>query len=856
MRRLFAFITLAFSLLVVVIVGIPSIKNTMNSGADFDGGYNIMYHVTSVDEVDYKGSARESVMSTAAKNTNERLNTLNITNPEVAIANDNYLSITIQDLSESQIDVVRFALANNAEVSVRDTSDNLLCLGKDVFEKLTLTSYGDSVGLNVKVKDKDKLEEATEIAAANYSTDDNGQGEINLVIWIGFQENYLGDLKDRTGFEGDHYQDAYSGDNPYATFKILTALSIQTALNDDFSCTANVYDENVALMNKLLDQDSVMFVMTEESTNKIGSFYKANVPTLSIVLGIISLAIICALFIIVYRLSGVASAISIITYGVVTLLLYNTFKGLFGLETIIALAVGAILSVYANIVFLERIKDELRKGKEISRAFDEGSKKSVSSVLDANILVLIASFVLYLFGTQVIKSFAAVLIISEVVIILLVVLVTRYMVGLLSHASFEKNPLMLFGVKDEEIGDINDFNSTTFVKETKFKKVNFTSKPVRKFQIAGIVALAGLVLGMIMQLAKGAFFNYPDNLRNGSRFYFSTFDKQFATEESVEEWFLDHTDEKYSPSKVIIKSETKTYSMNDALEIYTLANDIKIDSSIDTGFDIGMNDGIAKDIEVYTVAVYFDKVISSSYLDNINSIFEAEADKFFSLDDENPVYYLDMNYCGGNYTAYSGLKAVSRALLVLAVVCLFMFVYLIIRFNISYSITAIANLFISEVILFALIAFFRIPVGIEAVAFALGMAILMINTNCITFDRLRESINETSHVAWNKENRLEFVNKAIQDTAYGHAFATVSACILGLLLTGVAFSGVFTGIAIIFAIAVTMFVSLFLMPHIWTFLDGKFSVIKDARKQRKALKKKEIKDTDEVQEYIFFGIND
>ena len=48
-----------------------------------------------------------------------------------------------------------------------------------------------------------------------------------------------------------------------------------------------------------------------------------------------------------------------------------------------------MIAVDANVVFLERIKDEIRKGKTITRAYEEGSKKSVSTVLGCNILLIV-----------------------------------------------------------------------------------------------------------------------------------------------------------------------------------------------------------------------------------------------------------------------------------------------------------------------------------------------------------------------------------------------------------------------------------------------------------------------------------
>ena len=176
MRRLIAYITVAFTLLVFCLIGVPTIKDKMSNGTDFNGGYNIVYHVTDIDENNYSETMRKSVMDKAAKYTNDRLNTLNITNPDVAIANENYLSITVQDLPESQLDVVRYAIANSAEITLRDIDGCLLCEGSEVFSELSLSVSQGTVYLSCKVKDSAKLESITSSLAAESTGDGQNNG--------------------------------------------------------------------------------------------------------------------------------------------------------------------------------------------------------------------------------------------------------------------------------------------------------------------------------------------------------------------------------------------------------------------------------------------------------------------------------------------------------------------------------------------------------------------------------------------------------------------------------------------------------------------------------------------------------
>ena len=67
------------------------------------------------------------------------------------------------------------------------------------------------------------------------------------------------------------------------------------------------------------------------------------------------------------------------------------------------------MSIDANVIIFERIREELRKGKTPKAAIDAGYERAITTIIDANVTTLIASLVLYQFGTGPIKGFATVL---------------------------------------------------------------------------------------------------------------------------------------------------------------------------------------------------------------------------------------------------------------------------------------------------------------------------------------------------------------------------------------------------------------------------------------------------------------
>lgn len=92
----------------------------------------------------------------------------------------------------------------------------------------------------------------------------------------------------------------------------------------------------------------------------------------------------------------------------------------------IVLTVG--MSIDANVLIFERIKEELRKGKNIATAISEGFSNALSSILDSNITTFLTGLVLFFFGSGAIKGFATTLMIGIITTLFTAIFVTRLLV--------------------------------------------------------------------------------------------------------------------------------------------------------------------------------------------------------------------------------------------------------------------------------------------------------------------------------------------------------------------------------------------------------------------------------------------
>ena len=145
--------------------------------------------------------------------------------------------------------------------------------------------------------------------------------------------------------------------------------------------------------------------------------------TLSMAIGLLLVVLFIVFF---YKMSGLIASFSvmwtlILLLGVLALLEATlTLPGIAGL----ILTVG--MSVDANVIIFERIKEELRNGKSVRSAIDSGYERAIRTIVDANLTTGIAAAVLYQYGSGPIKGFATVLFWGIIVSMFTAIIVTRF----------------------------------------------------------------------------------------------------------------------------------------------------------------------------------------------------------------------------------------------------------------------------------------------------------------------------------------------------------------------------------------------------------------------------------------------
>ncbi|MDD7409618.1 protein translocase subunit SecD [Fusobacterium gastrosuis] len=158
--------------------------------------------------------------------------------------------------------------------------------------------------------------------------------------------------------------------------------------------------------------------------------------------GIVSIVLIWAFMLFLYRLPGIVANIAIILFGFITFACLNFIDATLTLPGIAGFILSLGMAVDANVIIFERIKDELSFGNTIRNSVEAGFNKGFIAIFDSNLTTLIVAAILFVFGTGPIKGFAVTLALGTAASMFTAITATK--VILLSFIN-------LFGLKDPKV---------------------------------------------------------------------------------------------------------------------------------------------------------------------------------------------------------------------------------------------------------------------------------------------------------------------------------------------------------------------------------------------------------------------
>ncbi len=154
--------------------------------------------------------------------------------------------------------------------------------------------------------------------------------------------------------------------------------------------------------------------------------------------------IVVALFLLTfYRLLGVIAVVALAIYGVYFFALIKAIPVVLTLPGIAGLILTLGVAADANIVIFERVKEEIRGGRSIVAGIATGYKKGLTAIIDANVVIVMVAFILFVLATAGVQGFALTLGLGVIVSLFTAVLATQAILGTMSKSPLLARPSAL-----------------------------------------------------------------------------------------------------------------------------------------------------------------------------------------------------------------------------------------------------------------------------------------------------------------------------------------------------------------------------------------------------------------------------
>lgn len=176
------------------------------------------------------------------------------------------------------------------------------------------------------------------------------------------------------------------------------------------------------------------------SQQTVGATLGAESIERSIFAGLLGVTIVIIFMIVFYRLPGLVASIALVLYTLIALALFKLWPVTLTLAGIAGFILSIGIALDANILIFERTKEELRNGRPLDAAIEEGFKRAWLSIRDSNASSIITSLILIWFGSSLIKGFAITLLIGIVISLFSAITVTRTLLRLITGARYAQHP--------------------------------------------------------------------------------------------------------------------------------------------------------------------------------------------------------------------------------------------------------------------------------------------------------------------------------------------------------------------------------------------------------------------------------
>jgi preprotein translocase subunit SecD len=316
----------------------------------------------------------------------------------------------------------------------------------DVPGKFDTKEVIDTVGKtgNLKFVGPDKSEILTgrdDVKDASVSYDQQGKPVVSLELTTSGAKKFADATQKFLGQPISIYMDE----------DVISTANVQTVITDGKAIIQGMKDlSEVKKTADIIKSGALPVALKTASVNVVGPTLGANALPQSILAGEVGIGIVFLFMLLYYRVPGLIANIALVLYIILLLGIFSGIGATLTLSGIAGFLLTVGMAVDANVLIIERTKEELKAGKSPRAAIDAGFHRAMSSILDSNITTIISGFVLYWLGSGTVKGFALTLIIGVLLSMFTAITITKYLTRMAVNMGWfsKKWTIGTFGVHD------------------------------------------------------------------------------------------------------------------------------------------------------------------------------------------------------------------------------------------------------------------------------------------------------------------------------------------------------------------------------------------------------------------------
>ncbi|MEX2013316.1 MAG: protein translocase subunit SecD [Parcubacteria group bacterium] len=188
---------------------------------------------------------------------------------------------------------------------------------------------------------------------------------------------------------------------------VISAPIIQDEIRDgNAQITGSFTPEEARDLVRNLNYGALPVPIELVTSATVGATLGEEVLSAGVWAGIIGLILLSVFMVLWYRLPGLVASVALIFYILILLSLFKLIPVTLTAAGIAGFILSLGMAVDANILIFERVKEELKRGKDIKTAVEEGFARAWAAIRDSNISSIITAIILFWVGTAGIKGFA------------------------------------------------------------------------------------------------------------------------------------------------------------------------------------------------------------------------------------------------------------------------------------------------------------------------------------------------------------------------------------------------------------------------------------------------------------------